>query len=118
MNRKKIGNYGELLAKNYLQKHRYKIIEQNWRCKIGEIDLIAKKGKSLIIVEVKATVIKKNFYPEDHITPKKLHRLKKLSEIYCIYKKPSVSSIQIDVIAIEFSKTYKPNYIKHYQNIV
>ena len=48
-----IGHWGESLAAEYLQKKRYRIIGANYRCRMGEIDLIAEKGKYLVFVEVK-----------------------------------------------------------------
>ena len=48
-----IGHWGESLAAAYLQKKRYRIIGANYRCRMGEIDLIAEKGKYLVFVEVK-----------------------------------------------------------------
>ncbi|TSC64026.1 MAG: putative endonuclease, partial [Parcubacteria group bacterium Gr01-1014_91] len=48
-----IGKLGEEVARAYLQKKGYKIIEQNWRTKRGEIDIIAKKGDVLALVEVR-----------------------------------------------------------------
>ena len=48
-----IGHWGESLAAEYLQKKRYRIIGANYRCRMGEIDLIAEKGTYLVFVEVK-----------------------------------------------------------------
>ena len=48
-----IGHWGESLAAAYLQKKHYRIIGANYRCRMGEIDLIAEKGKYLVFVEVK-----------------------------------------------------------------
>lgn len=48
-----IGHWGERLAAEYLQKKRYRIVGANYRCRMGEIDLIAEKGKYLVFVEVK-----------------------------------------------------------------
>ena len=47
-----IGHWGERLAAEYLQKKRYRIVGANYRCRMGEIDLIAEKGKFLVFVEV------------------------------------------------------------------
>jgi putative endonuclease len=52
-NSQKQGQEGEVLAKNYLLKQGYEILERNWRCKKYEIDIIAKKGETMVFVEVK-----------------------------------------------------------------
>ncbi|MCF6094339.1 YraN family protein [Microaerobacter geothermalis] len=51
--RKKLGALGEELAVQYLLKKGYKIIQRNYRCPLGELDIIAKEGKELIFVEVR-----------------------------------------------------------------
>lgn len=48
-----IGHWGESLAAEYLQKKHYRLIGANYRCRMGEIDLIAEKGKYIVFVEVK-----------------------------------------------------------------
>ena len=53
MNRRKEGAYYENLVAEYLKTQGYEILEKNYRCRIGEIDLIAKEGETLVFVEVK-----------------------------------------------------------------
>ncbi len=53
MNKRKIGEEKEFLALKYLTDRGYKIIKRNYRCKLGEIDLIAKKDNRIIFIEVK-----------------------------------------------------------------
>ena len=53
MKRKELGNLGEKIALNYLQKENYRILERNFYCRQGEIDIIAQKQKEIVFVEVK-----------------------------------------------------------------
>ena len=54
MNRAKIsGSWGEELALRYLRRHRYRLVERNYACRYGEIDLIVRNGAYLVFVEVK-----------------------------------------------------------------
>ncbi len=53
MNKKEIGDYGEALARRYLRRRFCRIVETNYKTKHGEIDIIAKKGRYIIFVEVK-----------------------------------------------------------------
>ena len=48
-----LGRWGEAQAARWLREHGYQVLEANWRCRFGEIDLIAKKGSYLCFVEVK-----------------------------------------------------------------
>ena len=51
--RQKLGKLGEESGCNYLEEHGYQILRKNYRCRLGEIDIVAKKGDQLVFVEVK-----------------------------------------------------------------
>ena len=53
INKKELGKIGEEISSNYLKKCGYKIIERNYRCRSGEIDIIAKDKEELVFIEVK-----------------------------------------------------------------
>ena len=53
MNTKEIGDYGEAIARRYLRRRLYRILETNYKTKHGEIDIIAKKGRYIVFCEVK-----------------------------------------------------------------
>lgn len=53
MDKRELGRFGEERAARYLRLHGYRIVETNYACRMGEIDLIARKGKYLVFVEVK-----------------------------------------------------------------
>ena len=69
--KQKIGKNGEEMAKQYLINKEYKIIQTNFRCYFGEIDIIAQKDNSLIFVEVKARTNQKYGLPAQSITQQK-----------------------------------------------
>jgi len=101
------GQKGEDKACEYLANNGYRVIERNFTCKLGEIDVIAKKGKCLIFLEVKAKLQKKRenlWPPELNITERKKEKLRKLAEYYISandFRERDVP-YQLDVIAIEF----------------
>ena len=66
-----LGAFGERKAANYLRLHGYRIVDSNWRCRYGEIDIIAKKREFIVFVEVKLR--KNNAYGEarEFVTPAK-----------------------------------------------
>lgn len=71
----KTGKRGEDIAREYLEKKGYKIVEQNYKTKYGEIDLVCQRKKELVIVEVR-TKIGENFgTPEESLTKKKLRKI-------------------------------------------
>lgn len=100
-----LGARAEDAAAGYLENKGYEILERNVRRPWGEIDIIAKRGKMLVFVEVKA--LQKYggdaLRPEDHLTGQKLHRFKRACELYIQGQKPgSYSGHRMDVVAMDF----------------
>ncbi len=124
MTSQETGIIGEKLAANYLTKKGYKILAKNFKRKIGEIDIVARKKGIIVFVEVK-TLNKLNklsgelFYPEDKITAKKKIQLRKMALVYLNENKiPLTASYQIDIIAIEIGPDFQKKTIRHYQNAI
>lgn len=122
-----VGKIGEIIAEKYLQKNNYQIIDRNFYLiskttnkKIGEIDLIAKKNKTHIFVEVKATCKKGLKIPlEGKINKKKKKRMIIVSEAWLLKNKLGFTiPWQIDIITIEINLLDKKARIKHYQNAI
>src|SRR4030042_4101986 len=74
---KKFGDYGETLAVNFLKKHGYTIIQRNYKCIYGEIDIIAKENNCIVFIEVKTRKTGGEILPEDSINYAKERRLTK-----------------------------------------
>lgn len=117
-----LGKWGEEKAGEYLKNKGYKILEKNFKRKWGELDIIAKKKKVLVFVEVK-TIKKYNLkapiFPEDEIDEKKEKQLKKMAQIYLSYKKIKIDTpCQIDIVAIEKQGTGEKDFaLRHYANV-
>lgn len=100
MIKKKLGNLGEKLAAEYLEKKKYKIIEKNFYCKQGEIDIIAKNKNELVFIEVK-TRSNTNFgTPSEAVDYKKQKHIYKAAKYYLYKNKISEIPIRFDVIEI------------------
>lgn len=100
MNTKILGNIGEILAKNYLKKKKFKILETNFKCKIGEIDIIASKNNIIVFVEVKFKSTKKFGLPREMVTLHKQNKIKLVASYYLQIKKLYSSICRFDVIEI------------------
>ncbi len=109
----KIGRLGEYLATKYLQKLGYSIIERNFRCRQGEIDIIAKYRKELIFIEVKTRTNLNYGNPAEAVTLIKQKHIQKATQYY-VYKNNLFNSfIRIDIIEVYIKKhEYKINHIK------
>jgi putative endonuclease len=99
--RRSLGSFGELAAAAHLQRRGASIVERNWRCPIGEIDLVARLGDQLLFVEVKARR-RGAMAPETGVGPAKRRRLARLAYAYLSAADlPPETAWRIDVIAVE-----------------
>lgn len=95
-----LGVYGERLAGNYLESLGYEILERNWRCSLGEIDLIAKDKARYVFVEVKTRNGAGYGHPLEAITEVKLGRLRKLVGEWCRLRQLSGIDVRIDAVSV------------------
>ncbi len=118
-----VGAFGEKLAADYLKKKGYKIIEANFKNilgrRLGEIDIIAETGKTLVFVEVKTRTLENTEgpLPEESITPQKLRKLNKTSQFYIKLNNLWGSPFRFDAISIWISANRKNAKIKHIESI-
>lgn len=96
---KKQGEEGELLARNYLLKCGYKILETNWRYRKLEIDLIAKKGETMVFIEVKTRKNDTFGDPELFVTRKKQAFIIAAANQYLVENNIELES-RFDIIAV------------------
>jgi len=108
-----LGKKGEQLAVNYLLKKGYDIIERNYRFDKAEVDIIAKKGQTLAIVEVKTRSTSDFGDPQDFLKSKQIQRIVKAVDEYVIVNKLEVE-VRFDIIAI--IKEKQGYSIEHLEN--
>ncbi|MCP4631092.1 MAG: YraN family protein [bacterium] len=96
----KFGERSENLAVWYLKKNGYKIIEQNYRNRIGEIDIIARDKKTIVFVEVKSRRSIRFGSPKQAVTPKKQRTISMVALYYLKDTKQSDAKARFDVVAI------------------
>jgi len=111
------GKLGENIAKDYLKKKGYKIIEENFKTKYGEIDLVAKKGKDLIIIEARTKIGDSFGSPEESLTKKKLRKLWLNARNYAARSKWQ-GEVRIDAVCLVLNPDKTLQRINHYENIV
>jgi putative endonuclease len=98
--RKQTGRQGEDTAAVYLLEQGYRIIERNWVCRTGELDIMAQDGDILVFVEVRARRGNRFGPPEESITPAKQARLIELAQTYLQEVPQPHPAWRIDVIAV------------------
>jgi len=118
MKRRDTGILGEKLARSFLQEQGYHIIETNYRCSEGEIDVVARHKDSLVFIEVRTKKSLEFGSPEESITPKKIERIKATALHYQQTHSDLPQSWRIDVVAIELNQQGKPSRIELIENAV
>lgn len=98
----KLGEWGEEKAANFLIKNGYRIIQRNFRCKLGEIDIIAldKKENSICFVEVKTRKSLTFGLPKESITKVKLLHIVNSARYYILINEIIDMDLRVDVIEI------------------
>ena len=95
-----LGRRGEDLAAQFLSDAGYTVIDRNWRCTRGEIDLVARDGNDMVFIEVKTRSSTAFGHPFEAITTQKLARLKRLAHAWCEAHPHGSRGIRIDAIAV------------------
>lgn len=107
---KYLGELGEKISLNYLIKNKYIIIERNFKCKYGEIDIIAQKGNEIIFIEVKTRTSNKYGEPIEAVNYEKQKHILNSASYYIFINGLNDYEIRFDII--EVLKKDKI-YIKH-----
>lgn len=122
--RKKLGDLGERLASARLTALGYDLIETNWRCEIGELDIVAWHGQCLTFIEVRTRRGSGAGTPEDSITITKRQRLQHLVEAYLqahshlLDPRGEWPPCRVDLAAVEFDQAGRLVRLQVRQNIL
>jgi putative endonuclease len=117
-----LGRRGEKLAAEYLTTSGFRVVARNWRCPVGEIDIVAYDGAVLVIVEVKTRTTAAFGHPFEAITPAKLRRLHLLAAAWVAERERGREhqrrpSVRVDVIGILCPVAGEPS-IQHLRAVV
>lgn len=111
MNKREEGTKYETMASEYMEKNGYRVVDRNFRCRIGEIDIVARKGNVLVFTEVKFRSTTSKGAPEYAVNYYKRKKIMKVCDYYRMIKHiPYSQQIRFDVCAIT------GNTLKYYEN--
>ena len=116
--RKQLGALGEKIAIEFLKGHGYKIRETNFRCLLGEIDIVAEKEKCLVFVEVRTRTSSEFGTPEESITIAKKRKLISLALTYLQSHEDLSPLWRIDVVAVEMVNGGKVSRVELIENAI
>jgi putative endonuclease len=116
--RQKLGAWGEQMAARHLEAKGYEIVARNWRCRRGEIDLVAQAGAVVVFVEVKTRRGRALGLPEEGLTPHKSRRLVELAQLYLAQQNLEDVEWRLDLVAVELDSSGKLLRCEHIANAV
>ncbi len=109
--RKSLGKAGEDLAECYLERQGYAIVERNYRCPLGEIDLVALSKRVVVFVEVKTRRVDTSGTPLESVNAAKQRRLKRVALHYLSKHHLHDRDVQFDVVGISLRSD--PPAVRH-----
>lgn len=95
-----LGKYGEDIAAQFLQQQGYVVLARNWRCDLGEIDIVARDARTLIICEVKTRSTMAYGHPLEAVSARKVRRLRRLALRWLDAHQVHAPAIRIDAVGI------------------
>lgn len=112
LQRRYLGIKGENIAVNYLQRKGFRILERNFRCRLGEIDIVALHDGYLIFVEVRTKSNIKYGLPQESVTVTKMNKLRRLAQFYLTQRSFKKLNVRFDVVAVNCARETKITHIK------
>jgi len=110
-----VGKIGEEYAKKYLLSLEYSIREQNYRTKLGEMDIIAEKDNKIYFCEVKTRIGDLHGKPYEAVTYRKLQHIQRVAQAYLLQNKIKSSKLSVQVISIELFPDMTVKKMKMYE---
>ena len=101
MDRQALGRWGEDLAVRHLQAQGLEVLDRNWRCRDGELDVVARDGGALVFVEVKARSGLGYGEPAEAVSPAKARRIRVLAAQWLAEQRPAGRwDLRFDVVSV------------------
>jgi putative endonuclease len=100
-----VGAYGERVAVRVLQDAGWEILARNWRGRDGELDVVAREGEDVVVVEVKTRTGTGFGHPAEAVTPVKIARLRRLAGEWLSTHDVRAAGVRIDVVAVQRGRT-------------
>ena len=97
----RLGRRGERKATRYLRRQGLRVLERNWRCPGGELDVLARDGDTLVVVEVRTSRAGFAGGPAYTVGPEKRRRLERLTRRWLLRSRWSPQAVRFDVVSVE-----------------
>ena len=114
--RKALGDYGERLAAHELQRLGLTVLDRNWRCDRGEIDIVARQRDDLVVCEVKTRTTDRFGSAVEAITAAKAARLHRLGFAWATAHELTFARLRLDVVTVLLARRSAP-VVTHYAGL-
>ena len=111
--RQALGAYGEAVAARHLAREGLVVLDRNWRCGEGELDLVLREGDLLVVCEVKTRASAAYGSPIEGVTPAKLARLRRLAARWIADHGVRVVEVRFDVVGVRLDDRGHPLEYEH-----
>ena len=116
MTRAEIGALGEQLAVEHLAAQGLRVLARNWRCRYGELDVIAQESRTVVFVEVKTRTGDGFGGLAEAVTAQKVRRIRRLAGLWLAEQDSHWSGVRIDVIGVRIGRRREPE-ITHLKGV-
>ncbi len=114
----RLGKWGEGVAGRFLQEKGYRLLDTNYRCRWGEVDIVALEGDELVFVEVRTRRGTQYGTPQESVTAAKAQRLVATAQDYLQQRGQEGAEWRIDLIAISLDRDRRVQDIDHLRHAV
>jgi len=112
-----LGRRGERLAADYLTAAGHRVVDRNWRCPRGELDLVTIDREQVVAVEVKTRTSLDFGHPFEAIGPRKLQRLHRLAWAWCAANGMRGVRVRVDAVAVVTGRDGREPVIEHLEGV-
>lgn len=109
-----LGRSGEDFAARYLEQHGLVVLDRNWRCREGELDLVASRGRDLVVCEVKTRSSTRYGHPAEAVDARKAARIRRATQAWLAAHHVRWCGIRYDVLAI-VARPDAPVLVEHFR---
>ena len=109
--RQAMGGYGEACAARHLVEQGMVVLDRNWRCELGEIDLVLRDEQVLVVCEVKTRASAAYGAPVEAVTAAKLRRLRRLAARWVEQRGLRVPEVRIDLIGVRLDRAGQDRFV-------
>ncbi len=110
--RNELGSHGERIAASYLTSVGLRLLDRNWRCREGELDIVARDGDALVFCEVKTRRGVEFGHPVEAVTPTKQRRLRTLAHRWLAAHDEHAPELRFDVVGV-LVRPSRPALVTH-----